>query len=159
MKNASKTAWAAVFVWMSIIFFLSHQPGSESSELSSVITERILEAAGKISPAFGASIEAFHTVVRKSAHFIAYLLLGLTALNALRKSNVKGIRSYAFAFCISAAYAMSDEFHQLFISGRSGELRDVGIDSAGAATGLFLFWAIRKLPFLKKGSHRKSKNH
>lgn len=155
MKNASKLSWAAVLIWMAAIFFLSHQPGSESSELSSVITEKIIEAAEKVSPALGASVEAMHTLVRKSAHFIAYLLLGLLTLNALRRSGVRGVRSCASAFGITAVYAMSDEFHQLFIAGRSGEVRDVVIDSAGAATGLLLFWAAKKLPFLKKFSGSK----
>lgn len=151
--------WIVTILWMGIIFFLSHQPGSESSELSSVITEKIIDAAEKISPALGSSVEAFHTIVRKSAHFIAYLLLGILALTALRKSGFAGFRSYAYAFCISALYAMSDEFHQLFISGRSGELRDVGIDSAGAATGILLFWAVGKLPFLKMDSRKENKVH
>lgn len=152
MKNIPIAAWAAVLIWMAVIFFLSHQPGSESGELSSLITEKIIAAAEQISPALGDSVETLHTIVRKSAHFIAYLLLGILALNALQKSGAGGFRSYAYAFLIAAAYAMSDEFHQLFIPGRSGEIRDVGIDSAGAATGLLLFWLIRKWFFSKRVS-------
>lgn len=149
MKNIPIAAWAAVLIWMAVIFFLSHQPGSESGELSSVITEKIIAAAEQISPAFGDSVETLHTLVRKSAHFIAYQLLGILTLNALHRSGATGFRSYAYAFWIAAGYAMSDEFHQLFIPGRSGEIRDVGIDSAGAATGLLLFWLVRKLFFSK----------
>lgn len=152
MKNIPKAAWAAVLIWMAVIFFLSHQPGSESGELSSAITEKIIAAAEQISPALGYSVEKLHTIVRKSAHFAAYLLLGILALNALRKSGAAGFRSYAFAFCIAAGYALTDEFHQLFIPGRSGEMRDVGIDSAGAAAGLLLFWLFRRWFFPKRDS-------
>lgn len=150
MLNAKRISWMAVIVWMAIIFFLSHQPGSQSSELSSAITENIIKAAEKISPALGASVETFHTLVRKSAHFIAYLLLGALSLNALRRSGIAGWRSFALALCLSVLYAVSDEIHQLFIPGRSGEARDVLIDSIGAATGLILIWLASKLPIFRK---------
>ena len=45
-------------------------------------------------------------------------------------------------------YAMTDEFHQLFVPGRSGQVRDVLLDSCGAAVGvllvLFVTWLIRR---------------
>jgi VanZ family protein len=42
-------------------------------------------------------------------------------------------------------YAASDEFHQLFVPGRSGEVKDVLIDSAGAVTGALLFYLALRL--------------
>ena len=39
-------------------------------------------------------------------------------------------------------YACSDEIHQLFVGGRSGEFRDVLIDSCGAGFGIFVVWNI-----------------
>ena len=45
---------------------------------------------------------------------------------------------------VCALYAASDELHQLFISGRSGEIRDVVIDSIAASIGIVLISYIYK---------------
>ena len=42
------------------------------------------------------------------------------------------------AWIMATLYAVLDEWHQTFVSGRSGQLRDICIDSAGALTGVFL---------------------
>jgi len=42
-------------------------------------------------------------------------------------------------------YAVTDEIHQLFVPGRSGELRDVMIDSIAALVGVGLcMWMMRR---------------
>src|SRR5699024_9669514 len=87
-------------------------------------------------PLMSVDEELFHHFIRKSAHFTAYLLLGMLVLHALRKPSRKGC---TVAFLISLLYAISDEFHQLFVPGRSGEIRDVVIDSMGAATGIGVY--------------------
>lgn len=49
---------------------------------------------------------------------------------------------------IAALYAASDEIHQLFVPGRSGQLSDVILDSAGALAGVAAFtvlcWLINR---------------
>ena len=49
---------------------------------------------------------------------------------------------------IAALYAASDEIHQLFVPGRSGQLSDVILDSAGALAGVAAFtvlcWPINR---------------
>lgn len=139
MKN-KKLAWIAAVGWMSLIFILSHQPASVSSGFSSGITEFLLGLIVDLFPESDAHVEEFHTLVRKNAHFIAYLILGVLLVNALgRWRHIRG-QALVAAFAIAVLYAASDEFHQLFIEGRSGEVRDVLIDSAGAATGIFVYW-------------------
>lgn len=44
-----------------------------------------------------------------------------------------------FALLICVLYAISDEVHQKFIPGRSGEVRDVIIDTAGASVGISVY--------------------
>lgn len=135
MKN-KKLAWTAVVGWMALIFILSHQPASVSSGLSSGITEFLLNFIAELFPQSDAGVEEFHTLVRKNAHFIAYLILGVLLVNALGSWGRLERRDLLVSFAIAVFYAATDEFHQLFIEGRSGELRDVLIDSAGAATGI-----------------------
>lgn len=132
-----------VFIWMGVIFYLSHQPASASSALSGGIVEWIL----RLFP-FDLNEEIVHYFVRKSAHFTAYFVLGVLLMHAVRvKRLIIGIGVSLF---ISVLYAASDEFHQTFIPGRSGEVRDVLIDSVGAFFGIIiyvaaiLYWSYRK---------------
>lgn len=104
-----------------------------------------------IAPDQDFNVGAFHHYVRKNAHFFAYLVLGILVLNALRSSNIAGYRRAASAaLLICVLYAMSDEVHQLFIAGRSGEVRDVLIDSAGASIGLGIWMVIGRIVKRKK---------
>lgn len=65
-----------------------------------------------------------------------YLILGILTIDALRKSGVTGGKGITVGLLICVLYASSDEFHQLFISGRAGRIMDVFIDSSGAFTGI-----------------------
>ena len=56
------------------------------------------------------------------------------------------------SFIFTALYACSDEFHQLFISGRAGQIRDVCIDSTGALIMLLIIYFILKRKDKKIGS-------
>lgn len=139
MMNTSKAlSWTLVLLWMAVIFGFSHQPATVSSGMSSGITETIINAISQISSRASIDTDAMHTFVRKNAHFFVYLILGVLVFRALRKSGVRGYRGGLAALAICALYAMSDEFHQLFIPGRSGEIRDVLIDSTGAFVGIGL---------------------
>ena len=58
------------------------------------------------------------------------------------------VRELFLPWAIAAAYAATDEFHQLFVPGRSGQLSDVILDSAGALAGVAAFtvlcWLINR---------------
>lgn len=128
--------WLWPVLWMILIFALSHQPGGTSSGLSSGLAYRLFEVVSSILPV---EFETIHTLLRKNAHFFAYFILGILLVRALRKSGAAYVRAMFWALAGSALYAATDEVHQLFIPGRSGELRDVLIDTAGAATGLLVY--------------------
>lgn len=135
-------AWLWPVLWMILIFTLSHQPAGVSGGISSEIVRQVFEAIVRFVPV---EFETLHTLFRKSAHFFAYLVLALLFVRALLKNGIAFWRSMLWAFALSVLYAASDEFHQLFIPGRSGEVRDVLIDSAGAATGLLGHWLFAKM--------------
>ena len=54
-------------------------------------------------------------------------------------------RALFSAWLTASAYAATDEFHQLFVPGRSGQISDVILDSAGAALGVLLMTGIEWL--------------
>lgn len=127
-------------LWMSVIFLLSHQEAGTSSALSSGLSLRLLsffEGLGILIPK-----EGFHLFLRKGAHFFAYLLLGIFIAFGL---EAKSIKEYGYTLLLCTLYAISDEFHQTFIPGRSGDVLDVLLDSAGALTGILLWALVKKV--------------
>lgn len=149
--KTARTAWilriiatAAVITWMVIIFLMSADDGDQSSKKSEAIVDVIVDAAvgvklmtrEEVTPSVRDRIGFY---VRKAAHATEYAILGALCVLALAAWGVRrlALRS-AFAWPVAAAYAASDEYHQLSVSGRSGEIRDVLIDIAGATVGILL---------------------
>nr|WP_320025824.1 VanZ family protein [uncultured Acetobacterium sp.] len=136
--------WVLTLVWMGIIFYLSNQPAVQSSQLSSGVTKRLVIIIENFVPGINnLEFESLETGIRKNAHFIAYFVLGILTLLSLKLGNIKKAALLALFICIS--YAMSDEFHQLFVFGRSCQFSDVLIDTAGALLGILLAFTIIKI--------------
>jgi len=138
-------SWIAVFFWMSVIFYLSHQPAAESSELSGRVTEVIVDTIKTVAPQVRVEKQDLHKIVRKNAHFLYYFVFGILAANAFRMSGVGGFRGILLALLICVLYAISDEIHQIFVPGRSGEFRDVIIDSSGGGTGILIYFVVSRI--------------
>lgn len=140
-------SWIAVILWMALIFYFSAQPATQSKEISRGITEVVVETVERVAPnrVDDIDIQRVHHLIRKNAHFFSYLLLGILVLDALRRSGGLGVGSTVFALTICILYAISDEIHQLYVPGRSGELRDVIIDSVGAGVGIAIYLGFSKL--------------
>jgi len=84
-------------------------------------------------------IEKYVKLVRKSAHFFIYSILGLLVISlALEYSLDYKTIIISIIFCL--LYAVSDEIHQLYVPGRSGEVRDVFIDTIGSFFGIILYF-------------------
>ena len=76
-------------------------------------------------------------LIRKLTHFSEYFVLTGLWWWAL-STKVDARRAVGAALAISIAYAITDEWHQTFVDGRTGTWRDVVIDSAGALTATAL---------------------
>ena len=134
-KKISKIHLLLPLLWMAVIFILSQQPASVSSGQSGVFVEQL----HYIAPSIDQQLLTF--LVRKGAHIFAYFVLGILTFNALWRvdlSKFKFNRPAMLSIIVCALYAASDEFHQLFVSGRSGEIRDIIIDSCAATVGVFI---------------------
>ena len=66
------------------------------------------------------------------SEYAVLVLLIFQALTAFDRKKNRG----CMALGITAAYPVTDEFHQLFVPGRAGRVTDVLIDSAGAFLAL-----------------------
>ena len=134
--------WLPVIVWMILIFGASS--GLGRLENTSRFIRPILHW---LFPQMSdETLQTVHFAIRKSAHFMEYAILGLLlwrlvhfdpALAAMRS------REFLVALLLAALYAASDEFHQSFVPGREAAVRDVLLDSSGAAFGLAALWATR----------------
>ncbi len=90
-------------------------------------------------------VKAWQHTARKTAHALMYLVLGLLCMTALLQHSLDMKVRIAIALCISAAYAVTDEIHQLFIPGRSSQFSDVCIDTCGALIGILLVVSVHWL--------------
>ena len=82
-------------------------------------------------PNFG----AWDLLTKKGGHALGYALLGAVYFRGLTTGRRPSWRLAAIALAAAALYAVTDEFHQRFVSGRTSSPVDVVIDACGAAAG------------------------
>ena len=135
-------------LWMCVIFYMSNQPAAISSAHSGGVINMIsnMPVVGTLMK-YLMSINIGEFVVRKGAHMFSYCLLAMLLFMSVYEKDIK--KAIIIAFLGTFLYACSDEFHQLFIPGRSGEFRDVMIDSLGGTIGLILIGFIARYKIKK----------
>ena len=79
----------------------------------------------------------------KALHTIEYAGLGLLLALWFGAPWQSDPGPYAWAWAIGTLYGASDEFHQRFVPGRSGELPDLLADAVGClvGVGLVFLWS------------------
>ena len=135
--------WILVIICMLTIFFLSNDTANESSKKSDGLIVKVSEVfvGHKLSQEEREEkIDRYVKFIRKSAHFTLYLILGLLIINAIYEYKLEDTKTILLALSLAFLYATSDEFHQLFVPGRSGEVLDVLIDTLGSLTGIMLYY-------------------
>lgn len=139
----SKLKWLPAIAWMLTIFLFSNQPGGGSGALSRLVMEYLAMVGIDFQAWFG---EHAVWMIRKIAHFSIYFIL-FSLLQWPLRSLKTWPKAGWLALLGTFLYACSDEFHQLFVPGRVGDLLDVCIDTSGGivAFGLFsLLFLFRK---------------
>jgi VanZ family protein len=83
----------------------------------------------------------------KSGHSIGYAMLGGSLLRALAGGRLRGVTWMRglIAIVLATTYGVSDEFHQLFVPGRSADRYDVLADCVGATMGAAIGWFLSAL--------------
>ncbi len=80
--------------------------------------------------------------ILKSFHIIEYAVLIILLFYAVNKYN--------YSILIAIIYAVSDEFHQMFVGGRTATLRDIFFDLSGIFLGLILISLLLKNIWVQK---------
>lgn len=131
-------------IWMMVIFRFSMDTGSSSHELSSFCVElfnkAIIFLTGKdlrisISPEHYSWIELFF---RKLAHMSIYFVLSINVMVVLFTFNCSMFLRMFISALFCFGYALTDEFHQLFVDGRGASFFDCIIDTSGALLGIIV---------------------
>jgi VanZ family protein len=93
----------------------------------------------------------------KSGHSIAYAMLAGLLLRAFAGGRLQGVtwKRGLLAIVLATGYGATDEFHQLFVAGRSADRYDVLADCIGATAAVALGWlasAVRRWGILDSSS-------
>ncbi len=112
--------WGPAVAMMTLIFAASSTPSRQM-------------------PSFG----GWDLLVKKGGHMAGYGLLAAAYLHALAGGRRVTVRLVLLAVGGALLYALTDEYHQSFVSGRHPSLVDVLIDTGGAAAGASLAALIR----------------
>lgn len=153
-------AWIPAIFIMIIIFRFSASVADDSSKTSisllGVVIDVVEQFTDKNIVTGSKNYEFIHYIVRKTGHFLEYMALGCTlvlpfAITFIKSPAIRfqNIKILLCSEIFSAFYACTDEFHQLFVEGRDGNIVDVGIDSIGALVGIcvgfVLLWIIQHI--------------
>ena len=86
--------------------------------------------------------EKINFFIRKNAHAFEYCLLAVIVSNFLFLIGMRGKNALTTIMFICLLFADDDEFHQLFVPGRTSLVSDVMIDFAGSLIGIGLFYFV-----------------
>lgn len=143
---------------MAVIFILSADNADESNAKSDLISDSIIY---NILASFELTEEEIEklldncvVVVRKTAHFAEYAVLGFLLYAVCASFFIPVVRSALLSFVMGTLYAVSDEIHQYFVPGISCQISDMLLDSAGVICGIcalmLMLWFIRRIKNKKK---------
>lgn len=132
--------------WMTLIFCFSNQTADNSSKVSDGLIYKVSKIV------FGEKYEKITKskvygtivfVVRKSAHMFVYFVLSLIAFSLFYEFFGVSKRTIIYTILFCFLYSITDEVHQLFVLDRSGEIRDVLIDTASSFISVLLNFFVR----------------
>lgn len=144
------TAWLLVLFWMGLIYYFSSMPAYESSTKSKATIHDTIEKVVNVTNDMGLTNYDFseknlnrwsnflNKPLRKCMHLAIYFVLTILLVIAFNVSVKNKINIYIASFLFSTIYAISDEYHQAFVSGRFSSVKDLIIDMQGSLIGLFI---------------------
>lgn len=149
LKRHAKLLISLLLIFQMLFIFTMSSFGSDSSNAQS---SQIIQVLHQVFPnlssrASDLDVSTLTFIVRKTAHFTEYAILGVLFYLFYRQTlpQKNGLQLFVLAILSSFLYACTDEIHQLFVPGRSGQFTDVLVDTLGAFCGCLLLLAIRRL--------------
>ncbi len=137
-----------------LIFSFSNENGKASNKTSDKVMNSVIDVYEDIKDTEISKerrvelVNKTRVLVRKLAHFSLYFILGMLVYILLTTFNLKHPVILAILFALF--YASTDEFHQLFIDGRTSSVLDIFLDTFGSVIGI----AFCNLPKLFKNNNK-----
>ena len=132
---------------MGLIFSFSMDNGVESKEKSDrlvLLLSKIILKEEVPSEKQQQYLEKYSRYIRKTAHFFLYFVLGGLCILVMEDFHPATGKEIMYIILFIFLYACSDEFHQLFIKERSGQLLDVIIDTIGGISSTLCYYLLRR---------------
>lgn len=151
LKYKDKVLIILAIIWMGVIFMFSAQVSDESKSSSNKVTSAVVNTVISIKKENISEekrqkiIEDKTFIVRKTAHFTEYFILGLILILYLQTKEKLATKYIILAIIFCVLYATGDEIHQLFVDGRSCKIMDILIDTCGSSLAILEFTSIYKL--------------
>ena len=132
-------------LWISLIFLMSSDADSYnktltfsegvSNQIQSMEPEAEIDANKEDNP----EADLINLILRKSGHFLEYLVLSLLLLKTGEVYGMKMKKTLGPVLLLCLLIAGLDEFYQSFIPGRNAAVLDSLIDLSGARVGVGVF--------------------
>lgn len=139
--------------WMIAIYKLSSMNSNNSNGKSTDIISIFIEDTLDITNNYGITSshpdeqkiekasQLINAPMRKVIHATVYFVLAFFIITLI--NIIFDHKKYFLSVCIVLAlcilFATTDEYHQTFVAGRTGQLMDIIIDSAGAIAGILFY--------------------
>lgn len=145
MKKTHLLNIALVIISMVTIFLFSSENASSSKDTSKKVVKEVVSMVIKDDSKVEKvekKIDDNLIIVRKCAHIAEYFILGFLLINLIKDYKKLSWKFIILGIILCLLYACTDEFHQIYISGRTPKILDVGIDTFGAFLGTITYYLI-----------------
>ncbi len=110
--------WFLVIFWAGAIYYLSSKPLN-----------------------FFIVADVWELILRKFAHIFEFGVFAFLIFRILGQTEKRHINWNLFwTFIFTVLYAVSDEYHQSFVAGRTGAYTDILVDSIGVIIAIWLIY-------------------
>ena len=139
-----------LIIMLLFTFYIIFQFSSENALLSSARSKGVMRQIIDIFPytknlsekTKEKIVEKAQPIIRKIAHFSIYMIVGILIMSFVSTYRLLLWKKLLISIGVGLIYAISDEYHQSFVPGRSAELRDVIIDTSGVIMGILIVLVI-----------------
>ena len=146
-------------IWMIIIFIMSSMNTDESNGKSKQTIKKTVQKTSEISENIGITnskptekqvnetVNKLNFPLRKCAHATEYAVLAILIIFTLNSFMGKeySIKKMVIVITICFVYSLTDEYHQLFVQGRTSQFIDCIIDTSGSIIMCCVYTLVKKL--------------
>lgn len=153
MKLKSFFLLIVLFLWCGVIFYASSRTSVESNGRSKEIIYGTVKKFVVVTNKFNITnidlsddrfiksiVNDLNYPLRKCVHVLVYFVLAIILMFCLKNFNIGLDKVFVINIILCFFYSMLDEYHQMFIRGRTGQFSDCLVDGVGILLGsLFMY--------------------